>query len=501
MVSIAEDITDSGVATTGITGLDDVLGGGLPRNRLYLVQGDPGVGKTTMALQFLLEGVKRKEKVLYISLSETVDELKSVVESHDWTLDGIDLYELSAMEKYLSADAANTVFHAADVELNETSEALQKLIDRVNPVRAVFDSLSELRLLARDPLRYRRQILSLKQYFVGKGCTVLLLDDKTSAETDVQLQSICHGVILIEQQAMAYGIDRRRLRVQKLRGVAFRSGYHDLSMEKGGLNVYPRLIAAEHRHDIEEESLSTGIGELDRMLDGGLDRGVSTLLMGPAGSGKSTVAVGIAVAAAKRGEKAIFYSFEETPRTLYQRSRNLGIDLDPYIESGNFIVQHIDPAELTPGEFVHQVRNQIANGEVSVVIIDSLNGYLNAMPEERFLILQLHELLAFLGQKGVSTVLVVAQHGLMGSNISSAFDVSYLADTVLVFRIFENCGRLHQALSVSKRRAGRHDRSIREILFQSEAGVALGPPLENLRGVFSGIPVPASPNGESTAGE
>lgn len=309
----ADGIKNLKLASVGVEGLDDVLGGGLPRNHLYLVQGEPGVGKTTLALQFLMEGVRRNEKVLYISLAETIGELTEVAESHGWDLEGIDAYELSSMDHYLAPDAVNTVFHAADLELNETTEALQRLIDRVNPERAVLDSLSELRLLARDPLRYRRQMLALKQYFIGKGCTVLLLDHQSNDSADIQLQSICHGVLWLEQHAPDYGIVRRRLLVQKLRGAAFRSGFHDATMGRGGLKVFPRLIASEHRHFVEEDFLQTGITKLDEMLEGGFDRGVSTLFMGPAGSGKSTVAVASALAAAKRGERVLFYSFEETP--------------------------------------------------------------------------------------------------------------------------------------------------------------------------------------------
>jgi circadian clock protein KaiC len=475
-------------ASTGIEGLDDVLVGGLPPHRLYLVQGDPGVGKTTLALQFLLEGVRLGERVLYITLSETREELLAVANSHGWSLEGVDLYELSAMEEALKAESDNSVFHSAEVELTETANALIEIVEKVKPSRAVFDSLSEMRLLARDALRYRRQILALKQYFTGCQCTVLLLDDQTSEPGDLQLQSIAHGVILMEQLATSIGVDRRRLRIQKLRGVRFRSGYHDMGMDTGGLRVYPRLIAAEHRHDVEESLISSGVSTLDEMLGGGMDQGVSTLLLGPAGSGKSSMAVRFAVAAAERGEKAVLYSFEESPRTLYKRSRALGMDIERFVREGAIKVQHIDPAELTPGEFVHQVRQDVASGEVSLVIIDSLNGYLNAMPEERFLVLQLHELLSYLGQQGVTTMMVVAQHGLIGPAMGAPIDVSYLADTVILFRLFEMRGELKQAISVVKRRGGRHDRTIRELRLGGNLGVNVGEPLQNLRGVMSGIP-------------
>jgi circadian clock protein KaiC len=492
-----EDAKQTKLAGTGITGLDDVLGGGLPRGRLYLVQGDPGVGKTTLALQFLIEGAKRGEKVLYITLSETREELAAVAESHGWSLDGIELYELSAMEDFLSLESQNTVFHPAEVELNETMKSLLAVVDKVQPTRAVFDSLSEVRLLARDALRYRRQILALKQHFAGKECTVLLLDDQTSEPGDLQLQSIVHGVLLLQQHAAAFGVDRRRLRIQKLRGVSFRSGFHDIGMVTGGIKVYPRLIASEHRRSVGDDLVSSGILDLDELLGGGIDRGVSGLLLGPAGSGKSTVSIRYAIAAAQRGERACIYSFEESPRTIYKRARALGMPLQECVEEGKIVIRHIDPAELSPGEFVHQVREDVESGFVTMVVIDSLNGYLNAMPDERFLTLQLHELLAFLGQKGITSLLVVAQHGTIGPNMPTPVDVSYLADTVILFRMFELSGRLKQAISVVKRRGGAHDRSIRELRFGGENGIAIGPPLEGLQGIMSGIPT-SNPNDHLT---
>jgi len=475
-------------ASTGIAGLDDVLMGGLPTNRLYLVQGSPGVGKTTMAMQFLREGVKQGEPVLYITLSETREELEQVAESHGWTLDGINLHELSSMEEYLRLDAENSVFHPSEVELSETTKALLALVERVNPRRVVFDSLSEMRLLARDPLRYRRQILALKQFFVGRGCTVMLLDDLSADVSDTHLESITHGVIYLEQSSNLYGGDRRRLRVQKLRSVNFRSGFHDMSMEKGGLIVYPRLVASEHRRKVEEAILSSGIPELDEMLGGGIDLGVSTLLMGPAGSGKSTLSTKFAVTMADMGHRVAMYLFEESPRTLYKRSEVLGMDLRGHVDAGRVSVSYIDPAELSPGEFMHKVRTETQDQCAKIVIIDSLNGYLNAMPEERFLILQLHELLAYLGQMSVSTFLVVAQHGMLGTNANAPVDVSYLADTVLLFRLYEHRGRLKQAISILKRRGGEHDRSIRELLLENGA-IKVGKSLEGLRGVMTGVPI------------
>lgn len=479
-----------GKATTGVEGLDDVLGGGLPKGRLYLIQGEPGVGKTTLALQFLLEGVRLGEPVLYITLSEAREELEQVAASHGWSLEGISLYELSTVEDTLRTNAENSVFHPSEIELGETTTALLTLVDKIVPSRVVFDSLAELRLLAQEPLRYRRQILALKQHFAGRSCTVLMLDDQTSESTDLQLQSIAHGVILIEQIAGLFGIDRRRVRIQKLRGVAFRSGYHDANMLTGGLVVYPRLIAAEHRRHVAEELISSGIASLDDLIGGGIDVGVSSLLMGPAGSGKSTIAIKFAMAAAERGERAVIYLFEESERTIYKRSKAMGMDLRDAMERGTIDVRHIDPAELSPGEFVHQVRQDVASGDVTLVVIDSLNGYLNAMPEERFLILQLHELLSFLGQQGVTCILVVAQHGMLGSSIATPIDISYLADTVLLFRYYEHEGRIKRALSVVKRRGGSHDNAIRELRFEGGKGIEVGETLEHLRGVLTGVPVP-----------
>jgi circadian clock protein KaiC len=483
-------IIESDKASTGIPGLDDVLSGGFPRRRLYLIQGDPGVGKTTLALQFLLEGARLGEKVLYITLSETREEMEAVADSHGWSLDAIELYELSAIEELLGPESMQTVYRSAEVELSETTAKLLEKVSEVNPTRVVFDSLSELRLLAKDALRYRRQILSLKQYFAGKDCTVLLLDDKTSEGSDLHLQSIAHGVISLEQIPPIYGVDRRRIRVQKLRGVKFRSGYHDFNLERGGIEVFPRLIAAEHREKFEAACISSHLPELDALLGGGLDRGVSCLFMGPAGAGKSTMSIQFAVAAAERGQHATVYCFEEAPRTLYARSAELKQTLRKFVDEGLITVRQVDPAELSSGEFSHIVRKDVEMNDSRVIIIDSLNGYMNAMPEERMLVLQLHELLTFLGQKGVTTILVLAQHGMLGSGMQVPIDVSYLADTVLVFRFYEHLGEIKLALSVAKRRGGHHERTIRELKFSSENGIQVGAPLAHLRGVLSGVPIP-----------
>lgn len=486
--------------STGIAGLDEVMGGGLPPNRLYLIQGDPGVGKTTLALQFLLDGLERGERVLYVTLSETSEELASVASSHGWSLEGIELYELSAAEEFLKPDSIQTVYRSSEVELTETIERIFKIVEDIKPTRAVFDSLSELRLLARDPLRYRRQILALKQFFVGRNCTVVLLDDRTSEASDLQLQSIVHGVITLEQIPPSYGIDRRRLRIQKLRGVNFRSGYHDFLMQTGGLKVFPRLVAAEHRRPFAAECISSGIKGLDSLLGGGLDRGVSNLLLGPAGSGKSTLAVQYACAAAARGEHACIYAFEEAPRTLFTRSEALKQPLQEYVNSGLIAIRQVDPAELTPGEFSNLVRASVEEDNARVVVIDSLNGFLNAMPEDRFLLLQLHELLTYLGEKGVTSILVMAQHGMIGPAMATPVDVSYIADTVLLFRYYEYSGTIKQALSVVKRRSGVHERTIRELTLSSDTGIEIGPALDEFRGVLTGVPIyaPSANGAEAT---
>ncbi len=477
-------------ASTGIQGLDDVLGGGLPPRRLYLVEGSPGVGKTTLALKFLLEGVKAGERCLYVTLSETTEELAAVAASHGWSLDGIVVHELSS-EDQAAGDTVNTLFHPSEVELAETTQAVLQRVDDVKPQRVVFDSLSEMRLLAQSALRYRRQILALKQYFVGRECTVLLMDDQTSEHGDPQLQSIVHGVIELESVTPLYGSDRRRLIVRKLRGVVFRGGYHDYSIVRGGLEVTPRLVAAEHPVKFEQASISSGVKELDQLLGGGFDRGSSALFMGPAGCGKSALAAHYVYAAAKRGEPVAMFCFDELPHTLLARSRALGTPLDEYVASGLVHLQQVDPAELSPGQFAAAVRGCVERG-IRLVVIDSLNGYLHAMPEAHFLTAQLHELLAYLGQQGVLTLMVVAQHGLVGSDMSSPVDVSYLADSVLLFRYFEYAGEVRKALSVVKRRTGNHERTIRELRFENK--LIIGEPLHRFRGVLTGIPTVIEPD-------
>lgn len=475
------------IAATGIDGLDNILNGGFRTNRLYLVEGVPGSGKTTLSLQFLLEGVRRGEPVLYITLSETRDELQEVADSHGLSLDGITIRELVPSEASLQPEEQYTMFHPADVELSETTKTILADVERLKPRRIVFDSLSEFRLLAGNPLRYRRQILALKQYFAGRDCTVLLLDDLTSADRNLQVQSIAHGVLLLEQMNPEYGAERRRMRVIKLRGVKFRGGYHDYAIVRGGLEVFPRLVAAETRLDKMLVRLSSGIEQLDDLLGGGIERGTSTFIMGPPGTGKSTVAAQFAYAAAERGEHAAMFIFDESRSTLLSRTAGLGIDLAKHVEAGRISIQQIDPAELSPGEFAHTVRQAAGKSNASVVIIDSLNGYLAAMPDEKYLVIQLHELLTYLGQCGVATMMISAHHGVIGTQMSSPVDASYLADAVLLMRYFEDRGTIRQAVSVIKKRSGRHERTIREFSLRN-GHIEIGEPLHHFRGVLTGVP-------------
>ena len=474
------------VAATGIEGLDHILLGGFPRNHVYLLQGDPGVGKTTLALQFLLEGIRNGETALYITLSETKTELEAVARSHHWDITGLHIYEELVGEESLDEDET-TVFYPAEVQLGKTIKAFLNEVDRLRPDRVVLDSLSEIRLLAQSTLRYRKQILALKQFFSGRNVTVLLLDDRTSDVTDMQLQSVPHGVVELERYTPLYGAARRRLQIVKLRALNFRDGYHDFSILTGGIVVYPRLIAAEHRHIVPLEQLPSGIATLDTMLGGGIDRGTSTLLMGPAGSGKSALSTQYAVAAAKRGERVAMFLFEESLSSLFNRSASLGMALNEYVDNGTIQLRTVDPAQLQPGEFSHLVRHVVEIDEVRLLVIDSLNGYLNAVPEERFLLLHLHELLAYLGQNGVATILVFAQHGLLGAAMQSVVDVSYLADCVILMRYYGAMGRIHKAISIVKKRSGMHETAIREFKMDDK-GISIGEPLEKFRGILTGIP-------------
>lgn len=474
------------LVSTGIEGLDHILCGGLPARRFYLLQGDPGSGKTTVGVQFLLEGLRRGEPVLYVSLSETREELEAIAHSHGWDISKVPVFELAAGIEYLSLSEQNTLFEPSEVELAEVTRKLLVEFERVKPARVVFDSLSELRLLAQSALRYRRQLLALKQHFSQRGCTVLMADDRTSEEGDVQLQSLAHGVISLEQLAPLYGADRRRLRVIKMRGVNFRAGYHDFRILRGGVRVYERLVASEHREAFEPELVPSGVPDIDELFGGGLDRGTSALFIGPAGSGKSALAAQYALAAAARGDAASIYAFDEGVTTLVARTASLGMPVKEMIANGRLRVQQIDPAEMSPGELVDAVRAEVEARGSRVVVLDSLNGYLASMPEEKFLVVQLHELLSYLRQRGVLTILTVAQAGMIGQ-MTSPVDVSYLADTVVVLRFFEMLGEMRKAISVVKRRVGRHARDIRELVMD-QRGVRVGDRLAGLQGVFSGIP-------------
>jgi len=491
MSSPSSTVTDSAPRelsriSTGSAGLDDILGGGFDANRMYLYEGQPGTGKTTIALQFLLKGVRGGERVLYISLSETKRELDVVAQRHGWTLDGIDIFELVPPETTLDPERELTVFHPAEMELSETTGLIFREVERINPTRVVLDSLSELRLLAQNPLRYRRQVLALKHFFTNRNCTVVLLDDLSSSQDDLQLHSIAHGVVMLEQVAIDYGAERRRLRVIKMRGIRFRGGFHDFTIERGGLQIFPRLVAAEHHKAFLGEFTPSGNAELDQLLGGGLERGTNALLIGAAGVGKSSVALTYAIAAAERGEHAVFFAFDEGRGTVEARARTLGLHLQEHVDTGLVRFQQIDPAELSPGEFAANVRKSVEADNARLVIIDSLNGYLAAMPDERFLILQMHELLSYLGQQGVLTILVLAQHGLVGP-MDTPLDISYLSDSVLMLRYFEVGGTVRRALSVVKKRSGRHEHTIREFRLSS-AGITLGPPLREFSGIFSGNP-------------
>ncbi len=475
---------------SGVEGLDEIIDGGLPAHCFYLVQGDPGSGKTTLALQFLLEGLRHGEKVFYITLSETKEELLRVARSHGWSLDGIHLLEMSAIENLLPAEAQTTVFHPSEIELVKVSNLLMDEFQKVQPARVVFDSLSEFRLMAETPLRYRRQLLNIKQEFAKHSATVLLLDDKMSSSKlsqDPHVLSLSHGVIEMEQLSPDYGASRRRLRVSKLRGVKFREGYHDYIIATGGLRVFPRLIAAEYRTEFRREPVSSGIAELNGLLGGGLDRGTTTLILGPAGTGKSTLALQYATQMAGNGERAMIFTFDECRGIMLERARALGLDLQKHIQSGNASAQQVDPAELAPGEFAVRVRHSVAEG-ARIVVIDSLNGYLNSMPGEKYLNNQLHELAAFLNQQGVITILILAQHGLVGA-AESPVDLSYLADTVISLRYFESAGEVKQALSVVKKRSSHHEKTIREFKLETGRGIRIGEPLKEFHGVLGGAPV------------
>lgn len=483
------------VVSTGIEGLDHIMRGGLPGNRLYLVQGDPGVGKTTLALQFLLEGLRAKERCLYVTFSETRAEIEGVARSHGWSLEGLGFFEFDELQKALEGEQAGTVFHPSETELTAVSKRLWQSMEMHRPQRMVFDSLSELRLLAGDAMRYRRQLLEIKRRVAAIQCTAMLVDDRTATRDDIQLQSLAHGVISLQRRSSGYGAAKRNLEIIKLRGVAFRSGWHDFAIHTGGISVYPRLVASEHGQS-EGGVLSSGIAELDSLLGGGIDRGSGTLLLGPAGAGKSTVALKFALGAAERGEKSLVYLFEESPSLLRQRSRAIGMNLAAHEAAGTITLRMVDAAEVSPGQFAFEVKRAVEQDGARVVIIDSLNGYLNAMPDEKHLALHLHELLAFAAARSVAVMIVISQQGMMGPSMTQPVDASYLADTVVLFRYYEYAGEIRKAISVTKRRGGSHELSIRAMSIGKPEGVKVGQSLNEFRGVLTGVPIYQGPGKE-----
>jgi circadian clock protein KaiC len=480
--------------SSGITGLDEILQGGLAPDRIYLLEGNPGTGKTTLALGFMLQGAKLGEKCLYITLSETAEELRAIARSHGWSLDQIEIFELTPPEAKLDSDQNYTLLHPSEVELSETTRLILNRIEELNPQRVAFDSLSEIRLIAQDPLRYRRQVLALKQFFSGRRCTALLLDDLTSQSHELQVHSITHGVIVLERVTREYGADRRRLQITKMRGSDFRGGYHDFMIQKGGLSVFPRLALLDTDDTGVGQPVSSGVPEMDKLLGTGVNRGTSMLLVGPAGVGKSSLATQYAVAALKRGESAAIYTFDEGRGTLLQRSEGLGLQLRPFLDNGQLTLEQVNAAELSPGNFAHRVRERVENNFHGVVVIDSLNSYLNAMPAEQFLVMQMHELLAFLNQRGLLSILVMAQHGLLG-HMQSPVDMSYLTDTVVLLRYFEYNGAVNKAISVIKKRSGAHEGTIREFQLGPQ-GVSLGPALSDFHGVLTGVPTYTGGSGQ-----
>lgn len=483
-----ELLEDAGPVTSGLPALDYILRGGFAANRIHLIEGEPGAGKTTLGLQFLLEGNAKGERCLYITLSEGRDELIHVAHTHGWDMSGIEIFELVPPELSLDPDREQSILYSSDLELGETVRLVMEEVERVAPARIVFDSLSEIRLLAQGPLRFRRQVLALKHFFATRHCTVLFLDDLTQREDDLSLHSLAHGVIRLEQIALTYGAERRRLRVYKMRGRAFHGGFHDFLIRSGGLEVFPRLVAGSHPQlQLESRRAKSGIAELDQLVGGGLDYGTSTLLVGPSGSGKSTIAMQYAQSAIDRGEKALFVSFDETERVFQERALGLGWDFEKARASGDFVFLQVDPAELSPGELAGTVANAVERG-VSMVVLDSLTGYQHAMPEEQFLLLQMHEILTYLNQQGVLTMVILTQSGMIGQQMQTPVDMTYLSDAVLLLRFFEAEGEIRRAISVVKKRTGAHESSIREMLI-AETGIQVGDKLAGFRGVLTGTPV------------
>jgi len=481
-----EGVKDGDAVSTGVPGLDYVTAGGYARASLHLLEGAPGAGKTTMSLQFLMDGRDRGERGLYISLSETREELLNNAKTHGWSLDGIDIFELIPPELTLDPEQDQTVLYASDLELGETVSMVMKEVERLKPQRVVFDSVSEIRLLSQSPLRHRRQVLALKHFIAKMGCTALFLDDLTQEVEETSLHSLAHAVIRLQHSPRAFGGDRRRLRIYKMRGREYRGGYHDFVIHTGGVTVYPRLIAAEHHAAYQDDvPASSGIRELDKLLGGGLDRGTGTLVIGPAGSGKSMLCLQFLNTAIERGEKGLIMSFDESRRVMLRRAMGVGIDLAAHEAAGRLAMEHVDPAELSPGELTGRISRHVEQG-ARMVIIDSLTGYQNALPEENFLALQMHELLSYLGQQGVITLVLLAQHGLIGQ-MHTPVDLTYVSDNVLMLRFFEARGQIRRALSVLKKRTGGHESTIREFLIDGR-GLQVGPVLDEFQGVLTGVP-------------